>query len=965
MRFAFLPFVGISLVAAAPSAPQKVKPKPVAAAPVVAPKADDVPWLYMGSDIPIDKSWTFGVLPNGVRYAVRRGAVPPRQVSIRVAIDAGSLMEEESERGFAHYLEHLSFRGSRHVPDGEAKRVWQRLGATFGSDSNAATTPTQTIYKLDLPNASSAGLDESIKILSGMMAAPSITDGAVNAERRTVLAETREQFGPQIKVSDATRTLFFHGQRLATRSPIGTVEALNGATAASVKAFHTRWYRPERLIVSISGDGDPAEFEVLVKKHFSGWKVPGLPPLDPEFGRPDAKGPVAMVLTEPGLPTVVSLATLRPWIRKDDTIVYNQGKLRDLVALRLINRRLETRGRAGGSFLQAQVDREDVSRTVDGTFVSVIPIGDDWRAALKDVRAVIADALINAPSQADIDREIGEFTAALDVEVESARAEASAKQADDIIEAVNIRETVATPEVARDVFGGLRGKIGPADILASTKKLFEGVGPRALLSTPKAQVDGERQLAEALVVPVAALASTSGKGPTSFAQLPKLPKAGKVVSRDGLPEVYTEILTLSNGTKVLLHPNRGEAGRIYVTARFGKGMQAMPTDRITPAWAASAALIAGGIGPFGQEELDRLTSGRRIGIGFETSDDAFLLRSVTRPADLKDQLTYMATWLFRPRWDAAPVQRARAGALIGIDTVEAAPQSVLGRDLNELLHGGDKRWASPNRAEIEALTPKAFRAFWEPLLKTGPIELSVFGDFDPAAAITAIEQSFGALPKRPAAKVVKGSTGSRGPQPAATPIMKTHKGPVDQAAAVLAWEIGGGLDGIYESRKLDVLAAIFNDRLFEQFREGEGGSYSPSVSSSWPTGMASGGNFFVASQLKPEGIARFFALSKEIAADFAAKPVTADELARAVGPMREQIARASSGNSFWMSQLSGATEDPRRIAALTSLNADLARITPADLQAVAVRYLVKAKTFSMVVVPSAKPEPAAAPAAKQ
>ncbi len=955
LRLAFLPLAGISLIAAGPASPAtRVKPKPAIAAPATtqAPKADEAPWLYKGSDIPVDKAWTFGVLPNGVRYAVRRGQVPPKQVSIRVAIDAGSLMEEESERGYAHYIEHLSFRGSRHVPDGEAKRVWQRLGATFGSDSNAATTPTQTIYKLDLPNASRAGLDESIKILSGMMAAPSLTDEGVAAERRTVLAETREQIGPQTRIGDATRELFFHGQRLASRSPIGTVEALNAATAASIRAFHRRWYRPERLIVSISGDGDPALFEALIKQHFSDWKVPGLPPLDPDFGRPIASGPTAVVLTEPGLPTIISLATLRPWVRKDDTIAYNQGKLLDLVAIRLINRRLERRARAGGSFLQAQVDRDDVSRTVDGTFVSIVPIGNDWQPALRDVRAVIADALVNPPPQAEITREVGEFTAALDVEVESARAEASAKQADDVIEAVNIRETVATAEVAREVFGGLKDKVGPADILASTKKLFAGVGPRVLLSTPVVAAQAQKQLADALAQPVTALASSGAKAVT-FAQLPKLPKPGKVVTETPIADFGAQIVTLSNGVKLMLYPNPGEAGRIYVAARFGKGLQAFPSNRLTPAW-ASSALVAGGIGDLGQEELDSLTSGRRINLGFEVGEDAFYLRAITRPADLKDQLTLLAARLYRPRWDGAPVQRARAGAMLGLDSMDATPQAVLGRDLNELLHGGDKRWATPTRADVEALTPAAFRKFWEPLLKKGPIELSIFGDFDPAVAVRAATESFGALPKRAKAAAIKGGARSPGPQPTATPIRTTHKGPKDQAAAVLAWEIGGGIDGIYEARKLDVLAAIFADRMFERFREAEGGSYSPNVSANWPTGMESGGNFFVASQLKPENIDRFFALSREIAADLAAKPVTDDELNRAVGPMRELIARASSGNTFWMSQLSGATEDPRRIAAVNSFQPDLARMTPTELQAIAARYLLAGKAMMFVVLPAAK-----------
>jgi zinc protease len=169
------------------------------AAPTTAVNTSPVkqPWLYEGSDVPVDTSWTFGELPNGLRYAVKKNDVPAGQVSIRVRIDAGALHENDDEQGFAHLIEHLSFRGSTFVPDGEAKRIWQRFGVTFGSDSNAQTTPTQTVYKLDLPNATPDKLDESIKIISGMIRNPRISDVALNAERAIVLAELREGGGAQ------------------------------------------------------------------------------------------------------------------------------------------------------------------------------------------------------------------------------------------------------------------------------------------------------------------------------------------------------------------------------------------------------------------------------------------------------------------------------------------------------------------------------------------------------------------------------------------------------------------------------------------------------------------------------------------------------------------------------------------------------------------------------------------------
>src|SRR3546814_10316230 len=104
-------------------------------------------------------------------------------------------------------LEHLTFRGSEHIPDGEAKRIWQRFGVTFGSDSNAQTTPTQTVYQLDLPSVTPANLDESMKLLAGMMREPRISDAAVDAERGVVLAELRESNGPQKRSEEHTSEL--------------------------------------------------------------------------------------------------------------------------------------------------------------------------------------------------------------------------------------------------------------------------------------------------------------------------------------------------------------------------------------------------------------------------------------------------------------------------------------------------------------------------------------------------------------------------------------------------------------------------------------------------------------------------------------------------------------------------------------------------------------------------------------
>ena len=931
--------------------------------PVEAPVAVDTrAWLYEGSDITPDTAWQFGTLPNGLRYAVRRNGVPPGQVSIRVRVDAGSLHETDGERGFAHFIEHLSFRGSQYVPDGEAKRVWQNFGATFGSDTNANTGPVSTTYKLDLPSASVEHLDESLRILSGMMAKPIIDDHAITAERPVVLAEQREQPGPQVRFSDARNALFFAGQPLATRSPIGTIRTLEAATAASVGAFHDRWYRPERTVVIISGDMDPAVFGKLVAKNFAGWRGLGANPADPDFGRPEAGQPRTAALVEPGLPAVVQLGVVRPWTFNADTVIFNQKRLVDTLAARLISRRLETRARGGGSYLQAGVDLDDVARSANITQVTVVPVGTDWEAALRDVRAVIADAMARPASQAEVDREYADFDTIMRNGVDTARVEAGARLADNMVEALDIRETTTTAAASYQVLteAHAKGMFTPETLLASTRRLFQGTATRALVVTATPAPDAPAKLAAALDATVSTTGVTRrAQANVTFGALPALGTPGTVVSREKIPELDMEKVVFANGVRLLVFATTSETGRVYVRTRFGGGYNALPTRRGSAVWAGESALVASGIQGgssvggrvLDQGDLDQMTAGRVIGLDFDVGDDAFQFNATTAPRDLTDQLRLMAAKLQRPAWDPAPIARVKAARQAGYAGLDASPTGVLNRDLEGLLHDGDPRWATPTPAQVAATTPGQFRALWAPALASGPIEVSVFGDTTADDAIKAVAATFGALPPRKASTATPPPI--RFPAHDATPVTLTHSGPANQAVAVIAWPTGGGIEGVSDSRRLDVLAQVFSDRLFERLRQTAGASYSPSVGSSWPLGTTSGGRLLAIGQVTPDKTAYFFQLSREIAADLVANPIPADELGRILRPMAQYIVRASSGNQFWLLQMGGASFDDRRTEATRHLAEDFVSITPAQLQAVAAKYLRPDKDWTLAVVPRA------------
>ena len=933
--------------------------EPATPSPQHVTPAGGTPWIYEGSDVPRDEEWIFGELPNGLRYAVRKNGVPPDQVSVRVRIDAGSLHEEDSELGYAHLLEHLLFRESRYLGPAEAIPTWQRLGATFGSDTNAETSPTHTVYKLDLPNVNEAKLAESMKLLSGMVRSPVLSDANVKAEVPIVLAEKRERGGPGERAGNASREVLFSGQRLATRTPIGTEETLGAATGDSVSAFYKRWYRPENAVIVAAGDMDPLQLAAEIEKWFGDWQGEGPAVPAPDFGDPvapagaDPENPVGEVgvVVEPDLPRSFTYAVMRPWRSVQDTVAYNEGLLRDALAQALINRRLESRARAGGSYLYAQVSQDDVSRSADMTFVSFAPLSDDWKTALDDIRGVIADALATPPSQEEIDRELAEFEIVFKSQVEQRRVLPGPRLADDIVNAVDIREAVAAPETVLTVFNSMRETITPELVLDHTRALFTGDVIRASYVTPATGEASVEAIRAALGEDIAADAEARVAAQAiSFDDLPAVGEPGEVVAQAPIGVLDIEQVEFANGVKAILWANDAEPGRVAVKVRFGAGYRAIDPEDAVYANLGYAALIGSGIGELGQEELDVLATGRKFGFDFQTGDGAFSFYAQTREQDLEEQLYLFAAKLAMPGWDPNPVTRAKAAGKLAYESYGANPNGVLQRDLEYLLSDRDARFRTPTPQMFDAATPEGFRETWEPLLKQGPVEVLVFGEFDKAATVDALRRTFGALAPRDATPADVLERPVAFPEAGET-VVRHHRGDANQAAAVIAWPSGAGVENLRESRRLEVLVSLFNNRLMEAMREHAGASYSPVVRSEWPSDVNSGGRIAALAQLRPEDVPVFFAEAERIAQELASAPVSEDEYNRVVEPLRQYVSRASTGNLFWLYQLEGATQDPRRIPMLRFLLADYTQTPPAELQALAQKYFGSRAGWRLAVIP--------------
>ena len=239
----------------------------VLAAPALLTPVLATPWPQ--SDIPPDPAVTFGELPNGMRYAIQHNATPSGAVSMRLRIAAGALQEEKDQRGLAHFLEHMAFRGSRNVPDQEMNRRLQRLGLSFGSDTNASTGQEETIYQFDLPRSDDVSVDTALDLLREIAANLSLDPAAAKTEAGVVLSELQLRELPSFKAAQARLDFYFQDPRAAQLAN-GDPDVIAKASIERIRAFYQAYYRPERATVIIVGDIDPAKMKDKINAVFAG-----------------------------------------------------------------------------------------------------------------------------------------------------------------------------------------------------------------------------------------------------------------------------------------------------------------------------------------------------------------------------------------------------------------------------------------------------------------------------------------------------------------------------------------------------------------------------------------------------------------------------------------------------------------------------------------------------------------------
>ncbi|MBS0472965.1 MAG: insulinase family protein [Proteobacteria bacterium] len=927
----------------------------VAAAPPTVKSS--APWPQVGSDLPVDKSVVFGTLPNGMRYAIKHNDTPKGAVSLRFRFDVGSLMERDNEQGIAHVLEHMAFRGSKHVADGDTVRILQSLGLAFGADTNAFTAATQTVYSFDMPKNDEASIDTALMLMREIAGNLNISQAALDTERNVVLAEARLRDVPvaHLRKSDWA---FLYGDRAASALlPIGLEKVVANANAKLVRDFYEAWYRPERATMIIVGDIDPKAVEAKLKAKFSDWRAKA-PPRKAVRYHPLAKRPSNVKLfNEPGVQPYLLFTWLQPYDNSPDN---RKNEARDLIryiATAVFNMRMAELAHAPSPpFVGASANHDHMGNIADYTELRVSYRPGESTAAIEAAERAWRDAVAHGVRQDEVDLVVAQLRTFFQTRATAADTTPTTDVIDALLRYVDDRNVYTSPQsdlvLFENVVKGLKAKT----VSQALRYVFGGTGPLLFVTSDTPLPGGEaavkKALADADGTPLAAGAAQT---------LPPWPygdfgKPGEVTARTTVSDLGVTDVRFANGVTLTIKPTALRAGQVLVNVRLGKGRLGLPRDHTVPLWALSGFYISGGLNHYTIDDLQKLMADKTWDADLAIGDDDFSLSGEARPADLDNELQILAAYVTDPAFKTEAFEQARTAYANSLRAALASPSSVFGREIYGRLHDGDVRWRAATLADVEAATPEQAEAILAPALKDGPIDITIVGDVDVDKAVQSVAATFGALPPR-AAEGGPVTGDEHFPASTPKPVVLEHHGAENQAVAMIAWPTTGFYKNMREQRVIRVLAEIFSQRLLDELRTREGITYTPGASSYASLLTPDYGFVYALAQIPPDKVDTFYREVGAVVADLAAKPVSQAELDRARGPRIEDIQKQQQTNEYWLSLLSGSQQDPRLLDVIRTTIPDLKDITPDDIQKAAQTWLKGGTAYRLVVMPADKAAP--------
>jgi zinc protease len=881
---------------------------------------NDVP---LTQAVPVDPRITVGTLPNGLRYYIRANKRPEGRAELRLAVNAGSILEEDDQRGLAHFVEHMAFNGTRHFPKNDVVAFLQSTGMRFGAHINANTSFDQTIYQLTIPTDKPDVIDRSFLILEDWAHDVTFDPEEIDKERGVILEEWRTGLGAGTRMMAQQFPVLLKGSRYAERLPIGTPEIIRGFKPERLKKFYTDWYRPDMMAVVAVGDFDPATIEGLIKTHFSSIPPATNPRPRPIYDVPDQPGTRYTVATDPEA-TATTVSVMSTMAARDQTTVgqYRQQTVERVFAGLLSARLAELAQKPDAPFLDAETNRGYFVRSTEATTLSALVADGGVEKGLASLFTEADRVARFGFTQTELDRYRSSYMQLFERLAASNDEHTSVSLADEFIR--NFAQQEPIPGIAYE--NGLVRRFLPeitlADINGLAREWMPDRNRVVVVSAPKK--DGVKVPDETALAAV--IKSAGGDKLTAYVDtvstkplLDPLPKGGtvaKTATKDGAG--ITE-WTLSNGVRVILDPTTFKDDEILMRA-FSPGGTSLANDQdFVAAETASQVVAQGGLGSFTNVDLSKKLAGKAAYVRADIGEMSEGLggRSSKRDLETMFQLIYLT--FTQPRADAEAFRVMTGQLQAALANRQALPETAFTDTINAAL--------SQNHVRTKPLSPelvsqmnldKSFAFYKDRFADASDFTFVFVGSFDVATIKPFVERYLASLPSLNRKEVGR-DVGIRPPAGVVEKEIKKGAEPRSQVGIVF----NGPFENTPRQRlTVRALSDTLAGNLQRVLREDLGGTYGVSVQPDFTKRPTQEYRITISFACDPERTQDLIKALFDVVNQFKTTGPSAGQVADAQAALVRDLETDSHSNGYWLNQLAYAYQfgedvpDPTKLRAL-------------------------------------------------
>ena len=912
--------------------------------------------------LPVDPSIKVGKLPNGIRYYIRRNSTPRQRAELRLAVNAGSILENEQQLGMAHVVEHTAFNGTTHFAKNDLISYLQSVGVRFGADLNAYTSFDETVYMLTIPTDTARIVDKAFTILADWAHEQVFDSAEVMSERLVVREEWRGRRGAGDRMLQQWLPIAFKGSRYAARLPIGTEQSIMSVTPSKLRTFYRDWYRPDLMAVIAVGDFDPAGIEAQIRKHFSSIPASKNAKTRPLYDVPATKKPLIAIASDKEATSSTVNLTFKIPAKASKTVADYREDLTGQLYLQMLNARLdEISQNPNAPFLGAGASKDNFFARSTEAFTMGARVSDGGverglEALLTEARRVGQFGFL----QAELDRAKQNLLRGYERAYAEREKSQSAPLADEYVR--NFLEDEPIPGIAYEyqLARQLTSAITLEDVGRLSRKWMPDENRVIVVQAPTKTgltLPTESGLLAVFDRVAKSPLKAYSENVTNGALLTTLPQAGSIVSSKAIPSIGAIEWKLSNGARVIVKPTDFKDDEVLFGAYSPGGSSLAPDSDVMSAIFAEQVASLGGLGSLNRIDLVKRLSGKAVGVDADISETTEGFSGRSSPKDLETFFQLLYLEFTAPRLDTAAFAAFRAQGSAFVANRGASPEAVFSDTVQVTMaqHSPRARPLTPATfAEINA--GKALDFYKDRFADAGDFTFGFVGNVDTASLRPYVERYLASLPSRGRKEtfVDRDRSAPRGV------IQRTVRKGVEPKANTLMMFTGACAYSPETRFRMRALMALMQIRLTESLREKLGGTYSPSANGGCQREPKQEYGIQVQFGSSPQNVEVLYRATLALIDTLKNQGPTEADL----GKVKEQILRSREvdvrQNSYWLSNIlarDAAGEDLGGLVEKGPYDEMVKNLTVADLRAAAKQYLDTANYARFVLLPEAQGKP--------